>query len=313
MGKKYFFSFIDDAIWIFRDLTRQRPASLFDHPFFAILKNAHERWGLKTQINLFYRTDYYYGMDEFDLSQVTDAYKPEFEAASSWLKLGFHSYQEFPDYPHVNSSYEDIYKLFNMIRDEVIRFAGEKSFAKGVVPHWVPVSFDGCRALKDCGAELVCVTVGDTKEFDGNFDSLPYGHAGRFLQDRKPETKLFTRITKDVAITNSICGYNHFSDPALFDNDKVLEYVVDEKTGLKFKKLDDNFDLNNYTVPEIREELTRRKEDTLICIGNHEQYFFKDYFNYEPDYADRIYEMARILLEEEHRESIFIEDLAYMS
>ena len=104
MGKKYFFSFIDDAIWIFRDLTRQRPASLFDHPFFAIVKHAHERWGLKTQIYLIYRTDYYYGMDEFDLSQVTEAYKPEFEAASSWLKLGFHSYQEFPDYPHVNSS-----------------------------------------------------------------------------------------------------------------------------------------------------------------------------------------------------------------
>ena len=62
------------------------------------------------------------------------------------------------------------------------------------------------------------------------------------------EKKLFSRITKDVAITSSICGYNHFSDPALFDNDKVIGYVVDEKTGLRFKKVDDNFDLNNYNV-----------------------------------------------------------------
>ena len=313
MHNKYFFSFIDDAIWVFRDLTRKRPDSLFDNPFFAILKNAHDRYGLKTQINLFFRTDYYYGMDEFDLSQMTDAYKAEFTEASDWLKLGFHAYQEFPDYPHVNSTYDDIYKLFSMIRDEVIRFAGEKSFAYGVIPHWVPVSFDGCRALRDCGAELVCVTVGDTKEFDGDFDSLPYGHAGRLLQNRKPETKLFTRVTKDVAIANSICGYNHFSDPALFDNDKVLGYVVDPKTGLKFKKLDDNFDLNNYNVEEIREELDRRKNDELICIGNHEQYFFEDYFAYEPDYAERIYEMAKILIEDEKRECIFIEDLAKMS
>lgn len=313
MNKKYFFSFIDDAIWVFRDLTRERPRSLFDNPFFAILKNAHDRYGLKTQINLFYRTDYYYGMDEFNLSQMTDAYKAEFTAASDWLKLGFHAYQEFPDYPHVNSSYDDIYKLFHMIKDEVIRFAGEKSFAKGVVPHWVPVSFDGCRALYDCGAELVCVTVGETKDYDGNFDSLPFGHVGRLLQNRKPETKLFTRVTKVVSIANSICGYNHFSDPALFDNDKVLAYVVDSKTGLKFKKLDDNFDLNNYNVEEIREELDRRKNDELICIGNHEQYFFEDYFAYEPDYADRIYEMAKILIEDEKRESIFIEDLANMS
>ena len=313
MNKKYFFSFIDDAIWVFRDLTRKRPRSLFDNPFFAILKNAHDRYGLKTQINLFYRTDYYYGMDEFNLSQMTDAYKAEFTAASDWLKLGFHAYQEFHDYPHVNSSYDDIYKLFHMIKDEVIRFAGEKSFAKGVVPHWVPVSFDGCRALYDCGAELVCVTVGETKDYDGNFDSLPFGHVGRLLQNRKPETKLFTRVTKVVSIANSICGYNHFSDPALFDNDKVLAYVVDSKTGLKFKKLDDNFDLNNYNVEEIREELDRRKNDELICIGNHEQYFFEDYFAYEPDYADRIYEMAKILIEDEKRESIFIEDLANMS
>ena len=312
MSKKYFFSFIDDAIWIFRDLTRQRPKSMFDHPFFAILKNAHERWGLKTQINLFYRTDYFYGMDEFNLSEMTDCYKAEWEAASDWLKLGFHSYQEFPDYPHINASYDDMYKLFNMIRDEVIRFAGEKSFTYGVIPHWTPVSYDGCRALRDCGAEIVCVSVGETKEFDGDPDSLPYGHAGRLLQNRKPEAKLFTRITKDVAITNSICGYNHFSEPALFDNDKVIGYVVDEKTGLKFKKLDDNFDLNNYNVEELREELNRRCNDELICIGNHEQYFFEDYMAYESDYADRIYEMAKILIEDEGRECIFIEDLAKM-
>jgi len=66
-------------------------------------------------------------------------------------------------------------------------------------------------------------------------------------------------------------------------------------------------------LSEIREELERRKNDTLICIGNHEQYFFPDYFNYEPDYADRIYEMAKILLEEERRESIFIEDIVNLT
>ncbi len=313
MSEKCFFSFIDDVIWVFRDLTRKRPKSLFDNPFFKILKDAHDRYGLKTQLNLFYCTDYFYGMDEFKLSEMTDCYKAEFEAASDWLKLGFHSYQEFPDYPHINSSYDDIYKLFNMIKNEVIRFAGEKSFTNGVVPHWVPVSFDGCRALRDCGAEIVCVTVGKTAEFDGDVSRLPYGHAQRLLQNRKPETRLFTRVTKDVAIESSICGYNHFEDELLWDNDKVIGYVVDEKTGLRFKKLDDNFDLNNYNVEELREELAKRKNDELICIGNHEQYFFPDYFAYLPDYADRIFEMAKILIEDEGRKSIFIEDLVHMS
>ncbi len=176
-------------------------------------------------------------MDSFNLSEMTDKYKPEFEENADWLKLGFHSYQEFPDYPHVNSSYDDIYTLFNMIKGEVIRFAGEKSFTYGVVPHWLPVSFDGCRALRDCGAEIVSVTVGKTTEFDGDFSKLPYGHAQRLLQNRKLETRLFTRVTKDVAIERSICGYNHFENESLWDNDKVIGYVTDEKTDFALKSL----------------------------------------------------------------------------
>lgn len=308
MEKQYYFSFIDDVIWVFRDLTRQRPKSLFDYPFFKILKNAHEKYDLKTQLNLFYRTDYYYGMDEFTLSEMTDAYKDEFAQNADWLKLSFHSKQEFPDYPHVNCSYEDMYELFSLIKNEIFRFAGPKSFGYGIVPHWLPVSFDGCRALHDCGAKLVGVSVGRTLDYNGDPSSLPYGHAGRLLQNRKPETKLFTRDTKDVAIESSICGYNHFDAPELEQNDKGLDYVYDEKTGLNFKKLDDNFDLNLFTNEELKAELTRRSKDQLICIGNHEQYFFPDYFAYQPEYEEKIYTMAR-MMKEAGRTCIFIEEL----
>ncbi len=308
MSKQYYFSFIDDVIWVLRDLTRQKPKSLFDNPFFKILKNAHEKYDLKTQLNLFYRTDYYYGMDEFTLAEVTDAYKAEFKTNSDWLKLGFHSFQEFPDYPHVNSTYDDIYKLFNMIKNEVIRFAGEECFAYGVIPHWLPVSKDGCRALYDSGAKLVGVTVGKTMEYGGDPSVLPYGHAQRLLNFKKPETKLFTRDTKDTAIESSICAYNHFDNLALEQNDKVLGYIKDEETGLNFKKLDDNFDLNLFNVEELKAELERRKNDELICIGNHEQYFFKDYFAYQPEYEEKIYTMAKTL-KESGRECIFIEEL----
>ncbi len=308
MEKQYYFSFIDDVIWVLRDLEREAPQSLFDNGFFKILKNAHEKYSLKVQLNLFYRTDFYYGMEEFNLSMVTDKYKKEFENSSDWLKFGFHSLQEFPDYPLVNSSYDDVYKLYNMIKNEVVRFAGEKSFAAGVVPHWLPVSLEGCRALCDCGAKLVAVSVGTKKEYDGNPDSLPYGHAGRLLQNKQPETMLFTRDTRNTAIASSICGYNHFDNPELFDNDKDLYYVKDEKSGLNFKKLDDNFDLNLFNVSELKEELERRKKDQLICIGNHEQYYFKDYFSYQPEYEEKIYTMAKIL-KEAGRECVFIEEL----
>ena len=65
MKKAYFF--IDDVIWLFRDLTRQRPASMFDNFFLKELKKAHDLYGAKFQLNVFYRTDFYYGNDEFTL------------------------------------------------------------------------------------------------------------------------------------------------------------------------------------------------------------------------------------------------------
>ena len=138
MKKAYFY--IDDTIWVLRDITRQKPKTLFDNPFMNMLKTAHDRYGVKTQLNLFYRTDYFYGNDEFTLADVTDAYKAEFEASSDWLKMAFHAKQEFPVYPHINATYEDIRDIFQNIEKEVIRFAGEKTFTYAINTHWLPVS-----------------------------------------------------------------------------------------------------------------------------------------------------------------------------
>ena len=55
--------------------------------FLKLMKEAHDRYGMKVQLNCFYRLDFFYGTDEFTLGDVTDAYKAEFEAASDWLKL----------------------------------------------------------------------------------------------------------------------------------------------------------------------------------------------------------------------------------
>jgi len=134
MSKKAYF-YIDDTIWVLRDLTRTRPASLFDTPLLKVLKKAHDRYGVKVQLNLFYRTDYFYGYDEFTLADVTDAYKSEWEEASDWLKMAFHAKEEFPDYPHINASYQDVYEHFKAIAYEVFRFKCNRSFTYGLCPH----------------------------------------------------------------------------------------------------------------------------------------------------------------------------------
>ena len=95
MSKKVQF-FIDDVLWDFRDLKREKPQSLFDNSYMAILKKAHDEFGVKVQLNAFYRASFWYGDDDFSLSGMTDAYKKEWEEASDWLKIGFHSKEEGP-------------------------------------------------------------------------------------------------------------------------------------------------------------------------------------------------------------------------
>lgn len=157
MTKNYNFC-IDDVIWVFRDLTRQQPRSMFDNAFLRMLKTAHDSYGLCVQMNVFYRTDFFYGDDEFTLAMMTERYKSEWEKSAGWLRLAFHAKHEFPDYPYINVSYETVRNNFEAIRREIFRFAGKKTFSYNTLPHWAPISYDGCRALYDCGVWILHAT-----------------------------------------------------------------------------------------------------------------------------------------------------------
>ena len=68
--EKIAYFFIDDVIWVFRDIARQKPKSVFDNAFMKMLKKAHDDNGLAVQLNIFYRTDFFYGTDEFTLADT---------------------------------------------------------------------------------------------------------------------------------------------------------------------------------------------------------------------------------------------------
>lgn len=306
MDKKAYF-FIDDVIWVFRDLTRKRPKSLFDNPFMNVLKTAHERYGMKVQLNLFMRTDFFYGTDEFSLSEMTDAYKKEWEESSDWLKLGFHSKQEFPDYPWINADYDDVKKVFDGIKNEIFRFAGEKTFALGVMPHWMPISRDGVRALHDGGIKILAASYGKRAPYNGDPDSLPYGHSARLLQNRKPETELYTRISLDTAISDSLCGYNHLPDEEI-KNRYTQKSYFDKKTGMYLKDLETGPILNLSKLDELEDELRPDLDYEFMAYATHEQYFYPDYYAYQSDYAEKIYRAAEILTKNGFS-YIFAEDL----
>ena len=69
--------YMDDVIFLFRDLAHDRPKSCWDHFLLSAYKEAYEKYGLKAQFNLFYRNDAYYGAKgaEFTLRDMPDKWR----------------------------------------------------------------------------------------------------------------------------------------------------------------------------------------------------------------------------------------------
>lgn len=302
--------YVDDVIWFLRDLARQRPKSLFDNPYMRSFRKIHDETGLKVQFNLFYRTDYFYGMDEFTLAEVPDVYRREFRENADWIKFGFHALQEFPDYPWVNSDYGDVAKCLGMIRKEVARFAGDEMFARALIPHWVPISKDGVRALADGGIKLVYSTVGTRYAYNGDPDVLPYGHSFRLENNRKPETALFTRNSYMAALAASVCGYNHISPEQNSQVSGRARYLYDPDTGVSFCDFCTRpmSCINIDSLAKLEEKLDVVRDKEFVGYGNHEQYYFKDYLAYQPEYMEKEMLVAKTLKDRGYRFA-FMEDL----
>ena len=286
--------FIDDTIWVMRDLTRQRPKSLFDNPFMKPLKECHDRYGLKLQLNLFYRTDFYYNMDDFSLADMTDAYKAEWQSAKDWLRLGFHSMQEFPELPWINMDYAGVKKMFDMTHREIGRFAGEGVFTTALVPHWCLMSRDGCRALADCGIKLMECTAGTRYAYDDRWASVVRkGYIGRLKRNRRPEAAV---LCEEKRSSPFLCSYNNMSMEQLGATANTRRYVLDRDTGMRFKHLfGDAPILNHKPVPELEKAIGPLIGKEHLVFSDHEQYFYSDYGGYQPDYADRIRKMSSMM------------------
>ena len=115
--KKYRFS-IDDNIWVFKDLARNNYSSIFENLYLDLLKSVHERFGTKIQLNIYYKTD------GFNLSEMPDRYKGEWESVSDWLRLSFHAYSDNTRYN--DCDYETMKRDVELVHSEILRFAGKK-------------------------------------------------------------------------------------------------------------------------------------------------------------------------------------------
>lgn len=307
----YFF-YVDDNIWFLRDLAKERPSSLFDHPYLKMYREMHTKYGSKVQLNIFYEThpksDPMGVNGAFSLKDMPDCYKEEWKANSHWLKLAFHAKAEFPDYPFINITYDEMKFEFCRVRDEVYRFACEDTFTMThMVPHWNCVSLGGCKALVDLGVTSMVATRGEILPLDADLSTLSATHHQRLMQNRTEASSwVYHHVSPDVN-TLRLKGYNHMSREEYIKQVGTCKFFDDKEIGIKFKATS-KFILDRCEPAKIAELVTLDLDSEYIGIGIHEQYFYPGYSNYQPNYKDKI-ETAISILNEHGFKSIFYDEI----
>ncbi len=109
---------VDDSINVFRELSINNPASIFDNARLAVYKEMHDKYGACFSLFAFYQNS----GNTFNLTQMPATWKAEFIANSHWLKIGFHGVDSTTDYTTI--SLTDGVEHYTRIINEINRFAG---------------------------------------------------------------------------------------------------------------------------------------------------------------------------------------------
>ena len=135
---------VDDNIRFLKEITERAYESIFDHPYLDLYRRLHEAFGLKVQMNLFYR------LGNFDLSQVSERYVTEWKENANWLKLSFHSEKENVK-PYESADYDTVYADCAKTHREIKRFASPLSLANTTTIHYCLLTSEGVKAMENNG------------------------------------------------------------------------------------------------------------------------------------------------------------------
>lgn len=193
----------------------------------------------------------FYETEGFDLSEFTDQYKNEWKENAGWLTLSFHARGEFPDQPYIKADYETVKKDCDLVIDQIKRFASEEVATNVTTIHWGEATREGSRALRDAGYK------GQLGYFNIDDEQYP---ASYYLNEveRRHIKKRF--VWKDM------------SEDIIFIKTSI---VIDMKNIDEIGPWLDHYGQNDGKPPYV---------DLLV----HEQYFYPSYFNYQPDYREKL-------------------------
>lgn len=251
---RYRFS-LDDNIWFLRDIAEKRYRSVFENPYMALWKRLHDTYGTKVNCNV------YFQCEDFNLTMMPDVYRGEWQDNADWFRMTFHALQNDPDRPYIHSGYDEVAHDFDLVTNEIIRFAGPEVTNTFTTIHWGEATRDGCRAVRDRGIRGLCA----------------YFIFGR---DGNP-------------------AVSYYADADLTRYMATRDYWKDMEEDLIFIRHD--MVINTVSLVDIipRFEATVREPGLrdVMEIMIHEQYFYPHYRAYVADYVERCETAVRWLTE----------------
>lgn len=116
-GKNIFSLSFDDTILIFEDISSKNYDSIFENATLAWYKDLHSKYGVAVSCFVYYEDG------DFNLSDVPERYRDEFEKNSNWLRFGFHTVDKDTNYQTGNNLVSDYEKTVQQLK----RIVGSKS------------------------------------------------------------------------------------------------------------------------------------------------------------------------------------------
>jgi hypothetical protein len=258
----------DDNILFLQDINKNKDtySTIFENPYLATYKRAHDEFGAKVHLNLFYEfiPDGRYFSSEreyFNLSMMTDKFRREFSANSDWLKLAFHANAEFPDKPYKDAAPEKLREDYLKVCREIERFAGRECISNTTTLHWGEATAEGVRELRRLGLRSL------TGYFKKSNEGIP-------------------RVS-------------YYFDADRLDLVADRDYYYDEYTDMNFVQIDIvlNEKTYEYNIEALENVIKDPKRGGFISMMIHEQYFYSDYKRHLPDFEKRVLDACKLLKE----------------
>ncbi len=193
----------------------------------------------------------YYETAGFNLTRMPEKFKPEWCSNRDWIRLTFHARADKPDKPYLGAPAGQVLADYRLVTREIERFAGRELLSATTTIHWGEATREAMRALRQEGIQVL---------------------AGYFIFDGEtPKVSYYL----DAPHTRYLMGRDYWKDTSedliFVRHDMVINTV----------KLDQ-------IVPQLERVAADPHQSELLELMIHEQYFYPDYVNYEPDYRQRV-------------------------